>query len=205
MRRPTMRWSFLLATAVVLAACGGGSGSSPAASADDGGGTTASTAPDATTPPDATTAPDATVDAGGGGGSTAGDFSGKMCDLVTLDEMNAVAAIPADAQQENAFVQGSGQCIFTAQGGATPVGAISLIGGSTTDARVAFEAYKASTGEGSVPIPVDGAEAIWFPGLSTAFILKGGYAGGITVLAAKDGDMQAAAASLAPIFASRMP
>jgi hypothetical protein len=193
-------WSFLVATGFLLAACGGGG--TPAAT-DAGGGTSATTAPEATSevtaPAEATTAP--TDAAGGGGSGAAGDFAGKMCDLITLDEMNAVTMIAADSQDEQPFVAGSGTCGFN--GGGVPVGAVTLIGGSTTDATVPFGIYKSDAS--SEAFPVNGGEGLWYGNATTAMVLKNGYLGSILILAPKDGDMKAAATSLLQTLADRMP
>lgn len=201
MSRRTTRWSFLFGATLVLAACGGGGGTSPAASdGGGGGGTTATTAPDATAAPGATAAP--TADSGGGS-SGGGDFSGKVCDLITLDQMNAVVAVAADKQDEQPFVQGTGTCGFFGGGGTVPVAALTLIGGSTTDATVPWNIYKSDAS--SVSIPVSGAEAIWYANANSAIVLKNGYLGTILLLAPKDGDAKAAASSLVQGLADKMP
>ena len=202
MSRRATRWSFLFGAALVLAACGSGS-SSPAASGDGGGtgGTTATSAPGATTAPQATDAP--TADSGSGSGSSGGDFSGKMCDLLTVDEMSAVTAVAADKQDEQPFIQGSGTCGFFGSGGTVPVGAITLVGGSTTDATVPWNIYKSDAS--SVAIPVNGAEALWYGNANSAFVLKNGYLGTILILAPKDGDFKTAASGLVQSLADRMP
>lgn len=198
MSRRTSRWSFLFGAALVLAACGGG-GTSPAASDDGGGGgTTATSAPGASTVAEPTTAP--TEGSGGGGG--AGDFSGKVCDLVTLDEMSAVTAVAATAQAEQPFTQGSGFCTYTGGDGST-VGAISLVGGSLADANVVFGAYKADPS--AEVVPITGGEAIWFGGNVVAIVLKNGYTGSAQVLQPKDGDVKAASVALLQGLADKMP
>jgi len=190
--------TFLFGMAVVLAACGGG-GASPAAS-DGGGGTAATTAPDVSAPAEATSA--ATEDTTSGGGAP-GDFAGKVCDLITLDQMNAVTAIAADKQDEQPFTRGSGTCGFFGSGGTVPVGALTLIGGSTTDAAVPWNIYKSDASSES--IPVNGAEAIWYASANSAIVLKNGYLGTILLLAPKDGDAKSAATSLLQGLADNMP
>ena len=202
MKRRSTTWSLLFGAVLVLAACGGSGGTSPAATDDGGGGgTTATSAPGATTAPDATAPPTADSGGGSGGGGGAGDFAGKVCDLITLDEMNAVTAIAADSQDEQAFVAGSGTCGFNGAG--VPIGAVTLIGGSTTDATVPFGIYKSDAS--AEPIAVNGGEGLWYGNASTALVLKNGYLGSILILAPKDGDVKTAATSLLQALADRMP
>ena len=204
MTRRTILWPVLVGAALVLAACGGSGTDSPAASDGGGsGGTAATAAPADTTPPEATTAPTTDSGSGSSGGGAAGDFAGKMCDLITLDEMNAVIAIAADKQDEQPFTSGSGTCGFFGSGGTVPVGAVTLIGGSTTDASVPWNIYKSDSS--SVSIPVNGAEAIWYANANSAVVLKNGYLGTILLLAPKDGDAKGAATSLVQGLADRMP
>ena len=84
-----------------------------------------------------------------------------------------------------------------------PVAALTLVGGSTTDANVPWNIYKSDAS--SVSIPVNGAEAIWYANLNSAIVLKNGYLGTILMLAPKDGDSKAAASSLVQGLADRMP
>jgi len=189
----------LVGVVLVLAACGGSGAASPAASDAGGGGTTATTAPDATAPE---ASAGATADSGGGSGGS-GDFAGKVCDLISLETMNAVTAVAADKQDEQPFLQGTGTCGFFGSGGTVPVAALTLIGGSTTDASVPWNIYKADAS--SVPIPVNGAEAIWYGNVQSAIVLKNGYLGTILMLAPKDGDAKAAATSLVQGLAGKMP
>jgi hypothetical protein len=129
--------------------------------------------------------------------------AGKVCDLITLDEMNAAVAVAADKQDEQPFTAGTGTCGYFGSGGTVPVAALTLVGGSTTDAAVPWNIYKADAS--SVSIPVNGAEAIWFGNLNSAIVLKNGYLGTILMLAPKDGDSKAAASSLVQALADRMP
>jgi hypothetical protein len=186
---------------LVVAACGGGGGTSPAASDAGGGGTTATTAPDATALPSAG-ATEATSSSSGGGGA-AGDFAGKVCDLISLDAMNAATAIAADKLDDQGFLQGSGTCGYFGSGGTVPVAALTLVGGSTTDASVPWNIYKSDAS--SVSIPVNGAEAIWYGNANSAIVHKNGYLGTILMLAPKDGDSKAAASSLVQGLADKMP
>jgi hypothetical protein len=201
MSRRTTRWSFLFGATLVLAACGGSGGTSPAASDDGGGGgTTATSAPGATTAPEATTAP--TADSGSGGGGGVGDFSGNVCDLVTLDQMNAVTATAATKAEEQPFTQGSGFCTYTNADGSA-VGAISLVGGAMADANLVFSSYKSDPS--AEAFPVNGGEAIWFANNAVAIVLKNGYTGSVQILSPKDGDMKTASTALLQGLADNMP
>ncbi len=84
-----------------------------------------------------------------------------------------------------------------------PVGALTLIGGSTTDATVPWNIYKSDASSES--IPVNGAEAIWYGNVNSAIVLKNGYLGTILLIAPKDGDAKAAASSLVQSLADNMP
>jgi hypothetical protein len=201
MSRRVTTGAFLFGAAIVLAACGSSGSGSPAASSGTGTGTTATQVPAATTAPEATAAP--TADSGSGGGGAAGDFAGKVCDLISLDAMNAVAAVAADKQDEQPFTQGTGTCGYFGSGGTVPVGAVTLVGGSTTDASVPWNIYKADAS--SVSLPVNGAEAIWYGNANSAIVLKNGYLGTILMLAPKDGDFKGASSSLIQGLADKMP
>jgi hypothetical protein len=191
----------LVGVVLVLGACGGSGAASPAASDAGGGGTTATTAPDASAPE---ASAGATADSGGGSGSGgAGDFAGKVCDLISLEAMSAVTAVAVDKQDEQPFIQGSGTCGFNGNGGTVPVAALTLVGGSSTDASVPWNIYKSDAS--SVSIPVNGAEAIWYGTASSAIVLKNGYLGTILMLAPKDGDAKGAASSLVQGLADNMP
>lgn len=189
----------LVGVVLVFAACGGSGAASPAASDAGGGGTTGTTAPDATAPE---ASAGATADSSGGGG-TAGDFTGKVCDLISQDAMSAVTAVAADKQDEQPFVQGTGTCGYFGSGGTVPVAALTLVGGSTTDASVPWNIYKSDAS--SVSIPVNGAEAIWYGTANSAIVLKNGYLGTILLLAPKDGDFKGSATSLVQGLADKMP
>jgi len=197
MSRRMTRWSFLFGVALVLTACGGSGTTSPAASDGGGGGGTT-----ATTAPEATAAPTADSGSGGGSGGGVGDFSGKVCELVTLDEMSAVTTVAASKQDEQPFTQGSGFCTYSGDDGSA-VGAISLVGGSMADAKLVFDAYKADAS--AEAFPVNGGEAIWFANNAVAIVLKNGYTGSVQILAPKDGDMKAASTALLQALADRMP
>ena len=201
MTRRATRVPFLVGLVLILAACGGSGGTSPAASDAGGGGTTATTAPNATEAPAAGATEDTSSGSGGGGGA-AGDFGGKVCDLVTLDEMNAVTAIAATKQDEQPFAQGSGFCTYTSADAAL-VAATSLVGGATTDSTVLFSSYKADPSAESVP--VTGAEAIWFGNNFVAMVHKNGYLGSVQVAAAAGGDAKTASVALLQAMADRMP
>ncbi len=84
-----------------------------------------------------------------------------------------------------------------------PVGALTLVGGSTTDASVPWNIYKSDAS--SVSIPVNGAEAIWYGTANSAIVLKNGYLGTILLLAPKDGDFKGSATSLVQGLADKMP
>ena len=191
----------MVGVVLVLAACGGSGSTSPSASDTGGGGTTATTAPDATEAPAAGATED--TSSGSGGGGAAGDFAGKVCDLISLDAMSAVTAVAADKQDEQGFLQGSGTCGYFGSGGTVPVGALTLIGGSSTDASVPWNIYKSDAS--SVSIPVNGAEAIWYGNANSAIVLKNGYLGSILLLAPKDGDFKGASTSLVQGLADKMP
>ena len=137
-----------------------------------------------------------------GAAEETGDFSGNVCDLVTLDEMSAVTAVAATAQAEQPFTQGSGLCHYTAADGSW-VGAISLVGGSMADADLVFSAYKAEPS--AEVVPVNGGEAIWYGGNVVAIVLKNGYTGSVQVLSPKDGDIKAASVALLQGLADNMP
>jgi hypothetical protein len=202
MTRRVTRVPLLVGLVLTLAACGGNGGTSPAVSGAGGGGTTATTAPDATEAPAAGATEDTSSDSGGGGGG-AGDYAGKVCDLISLDAMSAVTAVAVDKQDEQPFIQGTGTCGFNGNGGTVPVAALTLIGGSSTDASLPWNIYKADAS--SVSIPVNGAEAIWYGNAQSAIVLKNGYLGTILMLAPKDGDAKGAASSLVQGLADKMP
>ncbi|HVQ22719.1 MAG TPA: hypothetical protein VMT36_05560, partial [Candidatus Saccharimonadia bacterium] len=185
---------------LVLAACGGSGGTSPAAS-DAGGGTAPTTVPAATEASSAGATEAASSESGGGG--SAGDFTGKVCDLISQDAMSAVTAVAADKQDEQPFLQGTGTCGYFGSGGTVPVAALTLVGGSTTDASVPWNIYKSDAS--SVSIPVTGAEAIWYGSANSAIVHKNGYLGTILLLAPKDGDFKGAASSLVQGLADKMP
>ncbi len=200
MTRRAAQAPLLVGVVLLVAACGGGGGTSPAASDAGGGGTTATTAPAPTEAPAAGATED--LSSGSGGGGAAGDFAGKVCDLVSLEAMSAVTAVPATIQEEQPFTQGSGFCTYTSADG-TAVGAISLVGGSMADANVVYNAYKADPSAESVS--VNGGDAIWYGSNAVAIVLKNGYTGSAQILNPKDGDMKAASVALLQGLADKMP
>jgi hypothetical protein len=200
MTRRSGRLAILFGAALVVAACASGG----TATDGGGGGTTPTQAPAATDGSVATAPPteDAGSGGGSGGGSAVGDFSGKICDLLTLDEVTAVSRAEAAITEEQPFTAGSGFCTYKDANGSL-IASISLVGGATTDANVVFGAYKADPS--SVAVPVNGGEAIWFDSNRVAIVLKNGYTGSIQVLSAANDDMQTAATSLLQALADRMP
>jgi hypothetical protein len=155
----------------VLVACGGTtpSGTQGGAGATAGpGATTGATAP-------AVTTPTATQSGGGGGGGT-GTYTGKVCDLVTVAEVEGVLGATGVTATETPIQNNAGFCLYGSPDGA--VVATSLIGGAT--AGPTWTTYSTSFGADGVAISGLGDGAVFVKSSGSLFLWKSGLLIGIT-------------------------
>jgi len=154
----------------VLVGC---SGTTPGATQGGGpptgpGATTAGTAPTVTTP--------AATQSGGGGGGGTGTYTGKVCDLVTVAEVQGVLGATGVTSTETPIQNDAGFCLYGSPDGA--VVATSLIGGAT--AGPTWATYSTSFGADGVAISGLGDGAVFVKSTGTLFLWKSGLLIGIT-------------------------
>ena len=163
---------------VLLAACGGsgaptsGAGASAPGATTSGGGGAGAT--------DAAAATDAAGATQGSGGGGAGD----ACKLLTTDEVAQATGqtnLTSGPSAPGAF-DGQSQCAFVALG-TTPVMLVTILG---PDSNTDPASYKSLAG--TVEVSVNGAQALWAPGLgNTLLVFKNGKVVVATVLAPATG------------------
>ncbi len=161
----------VIAAALGLGACGGAAGGTSGPAAATASSAPAGAASEPADQPSPTASAEASEPAGaspeaGGASPAAGGASGKVCDLVTADEMAGV--LGANAVEQHYFAGPPDTCDYRVDG--SPVAALVLLEPGNGAAMV-FETMKADPD--SKDVPGVGDKALFSSSMGTFLLLKG--------------------------------
>jgi hypothetical protein len=183
-------WSLTAGLALLLAACGGGGGNG----ASDKSSTTTTNSGNATSKPGSNTTTS-------GGATGTRKLPGKVCDLLTTAEVDAVTRLGQPLTAVEATDPGEERRCGYLVSGAAPIVVIQLQG-----EREAVDWPALKSVPGAVTVDVRGAEARFIPTVNGMYVYKNGIAVVILIVVPGPGETaQTATAKLAQAVANRLP